>query len=104
MTEFTPARAIALQLDQQDPLASYRKEFVIAEPDLIYLDGNSLGRLPKATVGRIQTAVTEEWGKTLIRGWNKGWWESPTRVGEKIASLVGATPGQVLVADSTSIN
>jgi kynureninase len=104
MTKFIPSRAFALQLDQQDPLAPYRKEFVIVEPDLIYLDGNSLGRLPKAVVGRIQAAVTEEWGKTLIRGWNKGWWESPTRVGEKIASLVGAAPGQVLVGDSTSVN
>jgi kynureninase len=92
------------QLDQQDPLREFHSQFVITDPDMIYLDGNSLGRLPKAAATRLQTVVADEWGTDLIRGWNKGWWEAPRRVGEKIASLVGAAPGQVIVSDSTSVN
>ena len=104
MTIFSPSREYAQQLDQRDPLASYREQFVVHDPDLIYLDGNSLGRLPKAVIKRMQKAVEEEWGTDLIRGWNKGWWEAPTRIGEKIASLLGAAEGQVVVGDQTSIN
>ena len=101
---FSLSREYAQELDQQDSLASYREQFVINEPDLIYLDGNSLGRLPKTVIERMKKAVEEEWGTDLIRGWNKGWWESPTRIGEKIASLLGAAGGQVVVGDQTSIN
>ena len=104
MTIFSSSRAFATQLDQQDSLASYRDQFVVNNPDLIYLDGNSLGRLPKAVIERMKKAVEEEWGTDLIRGWNKGWWESPTRIGEKIASLLVAAEGQVVVGDQTSIN
>src|SRR3990172_2316990 len=104
MTDFSTFREFAAQLDKQDPLASYRDQFVVNDPDLIYLDGNSLGRLPKVVIERIQKAVEEEWGTDLIRGWNKGWWDSPTRIGERIASLLGAAEGQVVVGDQTSIN
>jgi len=104
MTNFSLSREFALQLDQQDSLASYRDQFVINDSDLIYLDGNSLGRMPKLVIERMKRAVEEEWGTDLIRGWNKGWWEAPTRIGEKIASLLGAADGQVLVGDQTSIN
>src|SRR5215216_3836563 len=104
MTNFSISLDFAKQLDQQDPLASYRRQFVANDPDLIYLDGNSLGRLPKSVIERMKKAVAEEWGTDLIRRWNKGWWESPTRIGEKIASLLGAAPGQVVVGDQTSIN
>src|SRR5512134_382312 len=104
MTNFSPSREFAVQLDQQDSLASYRKQFVINDPDLIYLDGNSLGCLPKSVIERMQKAVEEEWGTDLIRGWNKGWWEAPARIGEKIARLLGAAQGQVVVGDQTSIN
>jgi len=104
MTNFSTFREFAAQLDQQDPLASYRDQFFVNDPDLIYLDGNSLGRLPKVVIERIQKAVEEEWGTDLIRGWNKGWWDSPTRIGERIASLLGAAEGQVVVGDQTSIN
>ncbi len=104
MTNFSSSREFAEQLDQQDPLASYRAQFVIDDPDLIYLDGNSLGRLPKAIIARMQKAVEEEWGTDLIRGWNKGWWDAPARIGEKIASLLGAAKGQVVVGDQSSIN
>jgi kynureninase len=104
MTNFSAARQYAQQLDTQDPLASYREQFVINDPDLIYLDGNSLGRMPRAVIKRMQKAVEDEWGTDLIRGWNKGWWEAPTRIGEKIASLLGAANGQVIVSDQTSLN
>lgn len=102
--EFEPGPEISQRLDERDELASFREEFVFAEPDLIYLDGNSLGRLPRRTVDRLRKAVEEEWGRDLIRGWNAGWWESPRRVGEKIARLLGAGPGQVVLSDTTSIN
>jgi kynureninase len=103
-TAFAPGLAFARSLDAQDELASFRQAFVFAEPDLIYLDGNSLGRLPQRTVERVQAAVDVEWGRDLVRGWNAGWYEAPARVGEKIARLVGAGPGQVVVSDSTSVN
>ena len=104
MTNFNSSLDFAKQLDVQDPLAPYREKFVINDPDLIYLDGNSLGRMPKAVVERMQKAVEEEWGGDLIRGWNKGWWEAPIRIGEKIASILGAAEGQVIVSDQTSLN
>jgi kynureninase len=102
--DFRPDRKFALSLDQQDNLASFRDRFVIADPDLIYLDGNSLGRLPKAVVERLRLAVEDEWGRGLIRAWNQDWWGAPVRVGEKIARLVGAASGQVIVCDSTSVD
>ena len=104
MIGFHPSRSFALELDSRDPLASFRERFVIADPDLIYLDGNSLGRMPKAAARRAKQIVDEEWGGDLIRGWNKGWWEAPSRVGDKICQLIGASPGQVMVSDTTSIN
>jgi len=102
--EFSPDGEFARHLDQQDQLASFRGAFVFPEPDLIYLDGNSLGRLPGRTVERMRTVVEEEWGRDLICGWNAGWWESSRRVGDKIGRLLGAAPGQVVVSDTTSIN
>jgi kynureninase len=101
---FSTSSDFAKQLDRQDSLASYREQFVSNDPDLIYLDGNSLGRLPKPVIERMKKAVEEEWGTDLIRGWNKGWWGSPSRIGDKIASLLGAAEGQVVVGDQTSIN
>jgi kynureninase len=94
----------ARRLDAEDELASFRDAFVIADPDLIYLDGNSLGRLPRRSVNVMRQVIEEGWGGDLIRGWNGGWYEAPARVGEKIARLVGAGPGQVVVSDSTSVN
>jgi kynureninase len=102
--EFKPHQDYALTLDQTDSLAGFRSRFVIQNPGLIYLDGNSLGRLPLVTAEQLQTVVRQEWGTDLINGWNKYWWETPVRVGEKIAPLVGAGPGQVIVSDSTSVN
>ena len=93
----------AQSLDADDELASFRGRFV-ADSELIYLDGNSLGRLPKATVQRMQQIVETEWGERLIRSWNEGWIETPGRIGGKIAQLVGAQPDEVIIADSTSVN
>jgi kynureninase len=96
--------AYARRLDASDPLARFREEFVIQDPTLIYLDGNSLGRLPKRARERLRKVVEHEWGERLIRGWGEGWFEAPRRVGAKIARLIGAGPDEVLVADSTSVN
>ena len=94
----------ALALDAADPLAPLRAQFHIPE-GLIYLDGNSLGVLPRATAARVQQVVQQEWGEGLIRSWNSaGWMDLPARVGDKIARLVGAEPGTLVVADSTSVN
>ena len=100
----TSSRAYAVGLDRQDDLARYRDEFVIDDPDLIYLDGNSLGRLPKRTVARLRAVVEHEWGARLIRGWNESWYTAPQRIGGKIAQLVGAAADEVIVGDSTSVN
>jgi kynureninase len=99
-----PGLAFARRLDDADELAHFRDAFVVAQPQLIYLDGNSLGRLPYRTVPRLRRAVEAEWGHDLIRGWNAGWYDAPTRVGEKLARLLGAAPGQLVVGDSTSVN
>ncbi len=91
-------------LDAADPLAETRGAFALPE-GVIYLDGNSLGALPSATPARIAAVIAGEWGSDLITSWNKhGWIDLPRRVGDKIARLVGAAPGEVVVADSTSIN
>ena len=96
--------AYAEELDARDPLASMRERFVFADPDLIYVDGNSLGRLPKASMELAQDLVVRQWGERLIRGWNDSWFEMPERIGAKIARLIGAQPDEVITADSTSIN
>jgi kynureninase len=94
----------AQELDAQDELAAFRQKFVIDDPDLIYLDGNSLGRLPKASIDWMRRVVEHEWGQRLIRAWNEGWIEAPRRLGAKIAGLIGAQPDEVLVTDATSVN
>ncbi len=101
---FQPNRGYAQQLDQQDALAPFRAEFHITDPDLLYLDGNSLGRLPRRTLEAMQQAVLHQWGERLIRSWGEGWYTTPQRLGDKIGLLVGAAPGQVVVGDSTSVN
>lgn len=94
----------AHELDAQDQLACYRDEFIVDDPNLIYLDGNSLGRLPKRTAARMAEVVEQEWGKRLIRGWGEGWFTAPQRIGGKVAKLIGADADEVLVTDSTSVN
>lgn len=91
-------------LDQQDPLRALKNQFALPS-GVLYLDGNSLGALPHATPGRVAHAITQEWGQDLIKSWNSaGWFDLPQRVGNKIARLIGASPGEVVAVDSTSIN
>jgi kynureninase len=90
--------------DDEDPLRAFRQEFDLP-PDVIYLDGNSLGPLLHAARARVEQVVAHEWGRGLIRSWNTcDWIGAPTRVGDKIAALIGAELGEVVVADSTSVN
>src|SRR5258708_2150917 len=91
-------------LDRIDPLAPLRDKFLLP-PGVIYLDGNSLGALPRSTPGRLSRVIEQEWGCDLIKSWNRhGWMAMPQRVGSKIARLIGADPNEVVVAESTSIN
>jgi kynureninase len=96
-------REQAAALDAADPLAGFRERFVITRPELIYLDGNSLGRLPRA--GRERAAgVLDEWSDRLVSGWDE-WIDMPTRVGDLLAEgVLGARPGEVIVSDSTTVN
>ncbi|MGE0237729.1 MAG: kynureninase [Parvibaculaceae bacterium] len=97
-------RTEAEALDAADPLRARRELFVIPDGTL-YLDGNSLGPLPRHVAGRLGSAVESEWGQSLIRGWNAhGWFDMPRTLGDRIGKLVGARPGTVIAADSTSIN
>ena len=90
--------------DAADPLAPLRAQFMLPE-GVIYVDGNSLGALPRATPARVAAAVQQEWGEGLIRSWNDaGWITLPQRVGDRIGALVGAQPGECVAADSTSVN
>ena len=94
----------ARALDAADPLREFRNRFSLPE-GVIYLDGNSLGALPKATPERLRVAATREWGEGLIRSWNDAdWIGAPARIGAKIAPLVGARLNEVIIADSTSVN
>ncbi|MGW6688514.1 kynureninase [Streptomyces sp. NPDC054961] len=96
----------AAELDAADELAKLRERFTLPE-GVVYLDGNSLGALPATVAARVAEVVTEQWGNQLIRSWSEGetpWWTAPERIGDRLAPLVGAAPGQVVVGDSTSVN
>jgi kynureninase len=95
-------RADAEALDAADPLAGFRDRFVISDPDRLYLDGNSLGRLPKGTRERLHRVV-DQWGDELVGGWHD-WIEAPTRTGDALAEVIGAPPSTVLVTDSVTVN
>ena len=104
MISLDALREEARSLDRADPLSRFREEFVFEDEDLLYFDGNSLGRLPKRTAALVGRAVETDWGTRLIRGWNDGWVDAPRRVGDKLARLLGAGPGEVTVSDATSVN
>jgi kynureninase len=93
----------ARALDAADRLAPFRARFALPE-GVIYLDGNSLGPLPHAARAAVAELTERQWGERLIRGWNEGWIDAPTRIGDKIARLIGAAPGEVIACDSTSAN
>jgi len=93
----------ARALDAADPFAAHRARFAI--PDgVVYLDGNSLGALPRATIDASRDTVERQWGERLIRSWGEGWMDAPARIGARIAPLIGARQDEVIVADSTSTN
>jgi kynureninase len=96
-------RAAAAARDAADPLSAFVEQFVVDDPGLVYLDGNSLGRLPAATRDRLRAAIDDEWGGDLVRGWSR-WIDLPSEVGDQLAPLIGAQRGEVLVCDSTTIN
>ncbi len=97
-------RAYALELDKNDPLADYRSKFVITDPNLCYLDGNSLGRLPHATVKAVSDFLSQEWGNEVVTGWSH-WIDEAQVAGDLLGrAALGAAAGQVLVCDTTSVN
>jgi kynureninase len=97
-------RGYALELDKNDPLAHFKSQFVISDPEMCYLDGNSLGRLPKATITAINDFMTKEWGPEVVTGWSH-WVDEAQPTGDLLgAAALGAGPGQVLVCDTTSVN
>jgi kynureninase len=97
-------RSAALELDKNDPLHKYKEQFLIADPDTCYLDGNSLGRLPHKTISAINEFLTQEWGREVVTGWAH-WVDEAQSTGDLIArSALGSGPGQVLACDTTSVN
>ena len=98
------SRAACAALDAEDPLAPLRERFLIPE-GLIYLDGNSLGPMPRAAAAALSRTIEQEWARDLITSWNSaGWFDMPSRLGDRIGALIGAAPGQTVVCDTTSIN
>jgi kynureninase len=98
-------RAFAESMDAADPLAGFRRRFVIPDDTLVYLDGNSLGRLPADTPARIDQVVRGQWGERLIRSWSEGWMDLPVQVGDRLgAALLGAGPGETVVCDTVTLN
>ena len=103
MSEVLLDREYAEKLDAADPLAGYRERFLLEDPALIYLNGNSLGALPRATLARMETVFREEWGTALARSWDH-WVDLPARAGDVVGELIGAAAGQVIVTDNTTVN
>ena len=97
-------REYALALDKTDPLAHFKSQFVVTDPEMCYLDGNSLGRIPKATITAINDFMVNEWGPEVVTGWSH-WVDEAQPTGDLLgAAALGAAPGQVLVCDTTSVN
>ncbi len=102
--KFDTSHDFAALADTNDELKHLRERFFVADKNTIYLDGNSLGRLPLKTKTLITEITEKQWGSELIESWNKHWYEMPSRLGDKIAQIIGADPGEVIVSDSTSVN
>ena len=103
MAQVSMTRAHAEEMDAADPLAGYRERFLLEDPALVYLNGNSLGPLPRATIRRLETMIRGEWGTALARSWDH-WVDLPARAGNLVGELTGACAGQVLVTDNTTVN
>ena len=102
MSTASLSRDAAAELDARDPLREFRERFVI-DPEIVYLDGNSLGCLPRPTVARLDRIVAQ-WGDRGVQGWDDGWLELPIEVGDRLgAAVLGAAPGQTAIADSTTV-
>ena len=98
------SRDACVAQDSRDPLGGFRDRFVLPE-GMIYLDGNSLGPMPRAAADILRHTIEQEWGQDLIRSWNDaGWFDMPVRLGDRVGALIGAAPGQTVVCDTTSIN
>jgi kynureninase len=91
-------------MDASDPLREYASHFVVSDPEIVYLKGNSLGRLPTFARDRLEHAVEHEWGDRLVRSWQEGWYELPLKVGAKLDRLLGALPNEVIACDNTTFN
>ena len=104
MTDTASLLEQAGKLDRSDPLAPFKARFALPSENLIYLDGNSLGPLPEATAALIGKCIVQDWGEGLIRSWNTGWYDLPVRLGDLLAPLLGAQPGEVCFADSVTVN
>jgi kynureninase len=102
--KFDTSEGFSLKMDDQDPLRDFRNRFFISDEKVIYLDGNSLGRLPIKTQSLIREVTETQWGSQLIESWNRHWYEKPVELGNKIARLIGADEGEVVVSDNTSVN
>jgi kynureninase len=103
MSQVLLERRRAVELDAADALGGYRERFLLEDPALVYLNGNSLGALPLAILHRTETVLREEWGAALARSWDH-WVDLPARAGDLVGELTGAAPGQVLVTDNTTVN
>lgn len=97
------SRADAELFDQQDPLAPFRNEFLIPDDKVVYLDGNSLGRTPRATVSRLKQVIETEWAADLINSWDH-WLDMPRKVGDRMGLIIGSKPGEVALHDNTTLN
>jgi len=104
MTLNSTSEEFALQKDKDDVLKDFRDQFFIDSENVIYLDGNSLGRLPKKTKRLTDNVIENQWGTELIESWNRQWYKKAEQLGDKIAPIIGASPGEVIVSDSTSMN
>ena len=99
-----PHLAYARRMDRADGLAHYRKRFVGAETDLVYFDGNSLGRPPRSAIDRMERFLREDWGGRLIRGWDEAWMQLPFEIGDRIGrAVIEARAGQTVIGDSTTV-
>ncbi|HEY1778402.1 MAG TPA: kynureninase [Solirubrobacteraceae bacterium] len=102
-TRDTDVREEALERDRADPLGAFREDFLSDEEGIVYMDGNSLGRPPRAVLTSLQNVVRDAWGRRLIRAWTEGWMDVALQLGDRIGALLGAAPGQTAVADSTTV-
>lgn len=102
--EFSTDRFYAEALDAVDPLKTFRHRFMIPDPSMIYMDGNSLGRLTSAAITSLDEEIRYRWGDRLIRSWNESWYSKSLDLGDRIGELLGAEPGEVIISDSTSVN